>query len=289
MSRPQGRAWGRWALRALWLVTACSSTRSPAPEDTTPRLVSLVPAFTETIAALDASHTLIGRSDWCNLPPKVAALPTFGTALTPALEPLARAAPTAVLVDASGASREEDIARIAHVEALPWLTLDDVLSGTTRLGALVDRTEAAAALRARFQSLAAPPGQPAKSALLILGEGTDGREVWYVMPSSLHGAALHSAGATSAIGDPDGGPPVLSPEALITLNPERLLVLQPTAPGEDAALAQQRVLKSWSSWTSLRAVAQGNVAVIAGPAVLSTGPSILETRDALRDALASMP
>jgi ABC-type Fe3+-hydroxamate transport system substrate-binding protein len=272
----------------LLLGIGCASPNARRV-DGPPRLVSLVPAFTETIAEIGARETLAGRSDWCVLPTDIAHLPSFGTALTPALEPLARTAATAVLLDGSGATRAADIAAIAPVVSLPWLTLSDVVAGTRRLGALTGRVEAAEALAQRFATLGDVPVGPALDALLVLGDAADGREVWYIMPGSLHGAALRSAGGVSVLPDPSSGPPVISTEALMRLDPPRLLVLVPTSPGADIDAARHGAQAAWGHWSSLTAVQTGRLAIVAGPAVMSTGPSILATRDALRDALLAMP
>ena len=290
-----GSWWVRWLrpIGSTLLLGACASatpeTYPSGEAPPAPRIVSLVPAFTETIAALGATASLAGRSDWCAIPRDVLTLPSFGTALTPALEPLARAAPTTVLLDASGATRGAEIAQIAPVTTLPWLTLDDVVDGTRALGRITGQAERAEALARRFATLGDVPTAPALPALLVLGDASDGREVWYVMPSSLHGAALRSAGGVSSLPDPTSGPPVIAAEALIQLDPARLVILLSTSPGADVEAQREGAIASWRRWTSLSAVRTGRLAVVAGPSVMSTGPSILDTRDALRDALLAMP
>lgn len=65
-------------------------TPAPSRVDCPPRVVSLLPAATEIVAALGLQPALVGRSHECDMPPDVLALPPL----------------TAPRVDAAGSSRE---------------------------------------------------------------------------------------------------------------------------------------------------------------------------------------
>ena len=68
--------------------------------------------------------------------------------------------------------------------------------------------------------------------LLVLTPDPTSGDIWYVKSNSLHGAALHAAGARNAVPEPVDGAPSLSIEALIALNPERIILLstEPATP-----------------------------------------------------------
>lgn len=267
----------------LTVLAACGWGRAPAPPPDAPaRLVSLTPAITETVAHLDALDALVGRSDWCTLPDEVTTLPAVGSALTPNLEALAALRPTAVLVDGSRGTAMADLQRVTTVHELPWLTVGEVATSVRTLGELTGKTTAAAELADRIAALdVAVPDGP--GVLLVLGgQGLDGGEVWFVKRNSLHGTALHAAGARNLVDRDVDGAPRLSLEAVVAMDPTTVIVLVPTPVDEAVRTA---IVEDWGRLSTVRAVQDGRVGVVGGPTALSTGPSILGTVDALRAEL----
>jgi ABC-type Fe3+-hydroxamate transport system substrate-binding protein len=266
-----------------WLALACTPAPVSSPTGD-PRWVSLAPQVTETIGALGASGLLVGRSDWCTSPPEVRALPTLGSALTPNLEAIAALEPTLVLVEATQGTRQAELAAVAPTEALPWLTVADLLASTARLGELSGQREQAARWVETFRAQLRPEPPPTgpRVLLALAGEGLDRGEVWFLKRNSLHGAALHAAGARNAVDSDIEGAPVLSVEALLKLDPAVIIVLSPTPISE---ASRQRVLTEWSALAPLTAVSQRRVAVLGGAELLSTGPAIATLADRLGAAL----
>lgn len=284
--------WVPWAvfgfgvLVAAWLSLVGARPRSMPGEPVETRLVSLSPAITETIGALGATDQLVGRSSWCTLPESVQALPALGSALAPDLERLAGVRPTRILVDGSAGVRTRELEALAPVEALPWLTLDEVLHSITRLGLLTGTAPAAARLSEKLAVLGDPPPDDAPRVLLaLLGDGLERGEVWFIKRNSLHGAALHAAGARNAVDRDVEGSPVLSLEGLVELDPEVVIVLGPEPVTDEGRAA---VLEDWATLSTVRAVKEGRVGVIGGPALLSTGPSILDAVDMIEAELARL-
>ncbi len=273
----------RCTLATLLLLACGRSAPTVVPSGETARIVSLSPSITETLFALDRSDRLVGRSDWCKLPSAAEALPTAGTALTPRLEAIAGMRPTLVVLESTLAGDTRNLDALAPTEILPWLTLDEVRSSIVRLGVITDAEPAAAALSTRFAALATapPPDAPRAIALLGLDELDKGR-LWYIKPSSLHGAALAAAGLAPAVPDPASGPPTISVEALVAAAPEVIVVLLAEEVTE-AVIA--RVRADLSRLPMLPAVQQGRIAVIGGPTILATGPSVLDLPQRIRAAL----
>lgn len=268
----------------LPLLLACT-TPAPPEEAPSPRWVSLTPAVTETIAALGREDVLVGRSEWCTLPPSVAELPAVGSALTPELERIARLQPTAIVVDGSDGIDTAPLGRIAPVTVLPWLTVGQVADSVERLGSALDRDEEAAGLAARFRALdvAAPADGP--EVLFVMAEDPRQGDIWYVRPDSLHGSILHAAGARNALPPPQSGAPTLSLEGLLALNPDGIVVLTPR-PVDDTVRAE--ILANWAPLEPLSAVQKQRIRVLGGPTVMPTGPSLLDTTEALRAELAPL-
>lgn len=274
----------RW-LVALFLAGCTSAAPAPGP-----RLASLSPALTETLIHLEAVDLLVARSEFCT-PGEVQHLPSAGSSLTPELERLATLRPSAILIDGSAGSKSAELERLAPVERLPWLTISEVAASTRRLGQLADKAAPANALAAELEQTlreAAPKEGP--EVLAVMGGTSPGEgEIWYIRSDSLHGAVLHAAGARNAIPDPPSGPPSISLEALIALDPPAILILDGTGDPAKAQTHQQ----GWARLTTLRAVREGRIAVVSDPEILATGPAILRSvkrvREAVRELAAEAP
>lgn len=273
----------RVLLSGLGATLAMGCTAAPPAGD---GLISLAPQITETVAALGALQRLIGRSDWCRHPAEVLALPALGSALTPDLERIAALRPAAILIDASRGGRVDALRGLARVETLPWLSVDEIAASVLRLGALLDRREAAAALAARYAALNLPEPTAGPAVLLVLANDTaDAREIWFMKRNSVHGSALHAAGGRNVVDHDVEGAPVLSLEALIALDPPAIFVL--TESPIDEALSQS-VLAWWARLDALTAVKQRRVTVVGGPQSMSSGPSIFALVRALEAELARL-
>ena len=264
------------AATLLWLAACNATGPQPSPAGPAPSadLISLSPAITETVALLGAESRLKGRSDWCNEPASVRALPAFGTSLTPALERIASAHPAGLLIDGSLGNQRDQLEALAPVEVLPWLTVEEVMASTRRIGRLVDRDAAAAQLAERFSPWLRPLPAEAHAVLLLIGD--DGPETgvfWFVKEGSLHGAMLRAAGWRNAVAEPVATPS-LSAEALLRLDPEAIVVL---VAKPDADAAHGRLQEAFATFDGLRAVRAHRLALLADPNILSTGPSLLST------------
>ena len=267
----------RWfsVLLVTAILTGCVST----PKEHVSGFVSLHPAMTETLFALGAGDQLIGRSDYCTTPDAALPLPTFGTALTPEIEALANLKPTSVLLDASYGAKVDLIRGVAPVTSLPWLTKEDVVSSTLKIGALMGTQKRAQEWADTYkQFLWSTPEPNAPSAVLLLGNGEiTHKTLWYIKPDSLHGAALASAGFRNIVPTGIKGPPSMSIEQLIAYDPDVLLILSTEANSHtiETSLGQIKPLK---------AIQNHRLRVIEGKQVMSNGPGIIDLIQRLKTA-----
>lgn len=278
---------GSLGVLSLGAGAAAVGLRWPAPASSRPgtggpgRLVTLSPAITESVLALGARHQLVGVSDYCDLPADLD-LPRLGSSLTPNYEGIARLEPSLILCEGSAGAKRAELCALSACEALPWLTLAEVLESTRRIGQLLGFEGAARALAQRLEArLSKRPADDAPRVLLLLSyEPTRPAELWFIRQNSLHGAALNAAGAKNAIERDVPGLPRLSVEELLRADPDRVLLLQP--PGTTDARAAELV-SAFGQLAPLRAVRGGRVACVRGSQ--SVGPSILQLVDALEAAL----
>lgn len=245
--------------------------RTPAANGTR-RVVSLSPGITDALFEIGAGHDVVARSDYCDYPPEVVRLPRVGTSLTPSYETITRLAPTLIVGEEGASARRRELEAVGPTLLLPWLTLGEIVAGIRELGKRTDTTPSADALAARLKArldVPAPPNGP-RVLLVIGGESGKLEELWFIRENSLHGAALHAAGARNAVPEAVTGLPRLSIERLLAIDPDAIFVL--AEPGRAAGdyLAPFRELKP------LRAVTQGHLAVIEAHDALVHGPHVLD-------------
>ncbi|CAM3257557.1 ABC transporter substrate-binding protein [Corallococcus sp. ZKHCc1 1396] len=273
----------------LALAAGCQKSAPPASEAQARRIVSLSPSVTETLFALGAGPEVVGVSDYTVLPEGTPALPKVGTTFAPNFEAIARLKPTLLVDQQVKQAPAEALSALAPLKVLPWLSLSDVVASVKELGRLSGREAQATALAERFQgTLSRPAPKDAPRVLLVLGDASGTlSEVWYMKRGSLHGAALEAAGARNAVAEDGAGPPNLSLEGLIAVDPDAVLLLV-TAAEMDAG-QQALVLAPWKKLTGLRAAREDRVRLVIGPDVQSTGPAILDVVERLRSALGTLP
>ena len=236
------------------------------------RFVSLSPAITETLFAVGAGPRLVGVSDYCHFPGAVERLPHLGSGYTPRYEAIIALRPTAVFVEQVNAETTRDLAQVLKVEALPWLTLEQVVQSTRRLGAMTDQTSAAERLALQYEQSIRPRVSPSSPRVLLVLAHPPGqlREVWFIRRNSIHGRILEAAGAVNAAKDEVNGPPHLSLEQVLRLDPEGIVILQAAEQGDP------RLVEDWMQLGPLTAVRRRRIELIAAPALTIPGPRIIE-------------
>ncbi|MDX1571173.1 MAG: ABC transporter substrate-binding protein [Xanthomonadales bacterium] len=240
--------------------------------------MSLAPAITETLFALDLGDRVIGRSDFGQTPPKVRDLPPVGTSLSPNFEAIARLRPAVIVTDQSGAAHRESLARLAEVIELPWLSVAEVADGIRQLGERFDRRDRARSLATRFEAVLSAEPPPDGIRVLFALDGPDANEVWYLRRNSVHGHALHAAGARNAIERDITGPAVLTPEELVRAKPDAIIVL--AVDGETEAV-RRRSRERFARLATLPAVRAGRIGAVVGSRFALPGPSSLDLVEAL--------
>jgi ABC-type Fe3+-hydroxamate transport system substrate-binding protein len=265
------------ALGRLWPAPE----RAPA-QSSAPRMVSLMPPITETLYDIGAGELLVGRSDWCDYPAAARALPACGSAQTPNLEAIARLEPTLILANRAASTAADKLTGLAPAHLLPWLTAEDVIAGTRELGRLTGREQAADALADELQAAltAAPPADGPRVLLAMSYGGGRLESVTFLRRNSLHGAALHAAGARNAADFDVAGLPELSIERVIELDPDAVILLSVRSPLPPAE--REQLLAQWRALTALRAAREGRVAVLDGAHLLGAGRRVLQLVEDLR-------
>jgi iron complex transport system substrate-binding protein len=248
------------------------------------RILSLVPAATETLLALGAADLLVARTDYDG-DPRIAHLPSVGGGLDPSLEQLVSLRPEVVIAWAeAGTLRLAPRLEALGIPVLALSTQDttDVFRNFERLGALAGRAALADALAATVRSQL--------EAVRRSVEGLPRPTVFHVVSSdppmtagaeTFLGQLLRVAGAEPAFPEYDTGWPQLSMEAIHARNPD-VVLLRTGYAGEESS---QR-LRRQPGWRELPAVRDGRIATVHADSVSRPGPGLGRAAEMLRDALA---
>ena len=210
-------------------------------------IVAISPTATELVYAVGG--TIIGRSQSVNYPPEAAEAPSIGTAYQPNFEAILALEPDLVVADSTihiqPAVREALEALGVPVIFAGAASVDEVLTGLTLLGEVLDNPTAAAdavavieAARAGAQEVLAGAEV---SAVIIIGDRD--RSLYGAKATSYGGSILAALGITNPASDlPDSGPfpgfTRISPETMLEFDPRLHLHGHPgPAPGPRASAA----------------------------------------------------
>ena len=252
------------------------TVRLPGPPD---RIVSLVPAATELLFALDAGDRLVGRTRYGVHPPAAREVPSVGQGIRPSLELVLERRPGLVLLFAGPetrgtADRLEELG--VPTLALRHNSFSDLRRNVRRLGRLTGRERAAGELlgtiRCRLRRVAgAVRGRPRPRVYY---------EVWSDPPVTVgRGSYLDSllsvAGARNVFGDLRAPSPRVGLEAVAARDPD--LVLVPRRGGGDGGPRPARR----PGWDVVPAVREGRVRTVDGDLVHRLGPRVGQAAGAL--------
>ena len=249
------------------------------------RLISLLPAGTETLFALGAGDRVVGRTRY-DVDPRVARLPSVGGGLDPSLEAILALRPDLVLAfETASTSKVRTRLEALGIPVYAIQTQDttDIFRNVRVLGHLVGREEAAdsvqRAIRAQLDSVrASVPRGPRPRVLYVAS----------VDPPMMAGARSYIAELLGVAGAAPVSPavageafwPQISLEALIRQQPDVLML----PVGEDPTASIDR-LRAEPGWRDLRAVQEGRVAVVSADLMNRPGPNIGESARRMREAL----
>lgn len=261
-----------------------SSATKPA------RIISLVPAATEMLFALDAGPRVVAVSSYDHYPPQVERLPRVGALLDPDLEQIFALHPDFVVVYGTQADLIKQLTD-AHIGVFSFVHggLADVLTTIDRLGGRIGEQSRANALVAQLkQHLNAirrrVDGEPRPRTLLIFE-----RQPFTLTGLLASGGVgflsdiLEAAGGENVFADVRRQSVPVSTETIIARRPDVILELHYGEALSSADLARDRA--SWDVLGSVPAVRNHRVYVLVGDDLVSPGPRIAEATERLSRVL----
>lgn len=233
------------------------------------RIVSLAPSLTELTCSLGLEKNLVGVTTYCDRPASVKGKPTVGGPANPSLEAVLNLKPDVVLVDEEGiGSRLANRLQRLGIRTVTFhgSRLDKLVPAIRQLGHDLGVSPAAERLASRIEAGlrgGRRPSPPVRTLFVIWPD-----PLVAAGPGSLLDDVMQQTGFENIAKDARSGYPRLSLEAVISRNPQLIVVGQ----GVKLAGPMQRMLKHLSS---LDAVRQGRVCMVSD-ALYRPGPRIPE-------------
>jgi iron complex transport system substrate-binding protein len=244
------------------------------------RIISLIPAVTETLVALGVRDRLVARTDY-DRDPALAALPSVGGGLTPSVEWLASRQPDLVVAwpDATSRSLVERLRALdIPVYAACTETLDDAQRTIRNLGELLGIPARADslenALRAGLDSVRADvAGRPRPTVLYLAALDPPAA----AGPGTFIGELIDAAGGRNILDDAGSPWPQVAVEEIVRRRPD-VVILSLGGPGAAGAAERLRTLPGWSE---LPAVRHGRVHTVDPDRFNRPGPGVVRAARAL--------
>lgn len=279
--------------RVLWAVIAAVALASAQPRAAVSvtddagqvvsvaqparRIVSLAPHATELLYAAGAGDLIVGVLDSSDWPPEVRSKPRVGDARALDLERIITLAPDLVVTWPYAAPAQVGalLARGVPVFVADPATIDGIAADLERLGSLAGTSPTAnaraAQFRARLARLAADRGDARPVRVFY--------EIWNVPLYTIGGRhliteAIGLCGGENVFASLSLPAPGVSVEAVLAAQPEAIVA------GADRGL-RPAWLDDWKRWSSLPAVASGNLFVVDANLLHRAGPRFLDGVEAL--------
>jgi iron complex transport system substrate-binding protein len=242
-------------------------------ERTPQRIVSLSPALTEILFALELDDSIVGVSDFCNYPQAALTKPKAG-GIAPNFEAVVALKPD--LVVSTGGVAMRNVAQQLARFRIPLMgveadSVESILTRITLLGLVTDRREAAATMvddmRRRLAAIAANrPGAASPRVLYLV----DDEPPITIGPKSFLYDVLIKAGGTPFETGPSESYPRVGMEAIVRFDPEVIFFAGDSDTGASAHAA------TWQRWNRISAVHSGRMYAIPRDLINRPGPRIIE-------------
>lgn len=190
------------------------------------RIVSLSPAMTEILFALNARDNVVGVTTFCDYPAQARDIYKVGDFSHPSMERIVGLKPDLVIVnlpEQMRIKRQLDKLQIKVFVSSP-LSLNDIYTEIFEIGKIVNRESAAESLISTMKMTMRPSGGDKKKRVYI---ELSQRPIVTIGAQTFLNELLEMAGGVNIFSDLKKDYPVVSQEEIIKRNPEIIIVLHP--------------------------------------------------------------
>lgn len=243
------------------------------------RIVSLSPAMTELLFALDLGDSMVGATKHCNFPPAALEVPRVGggTLESVSLEAIIDSKPDLVLCKWDSHQSLVDSLERLNVPALAIgaQSLDELFEQAKWVGLMTGREKEADAMVAEMSSR-----RDELTAIVSQARPEPPLKVFYEVwddplmtagPHSFIDELLSLAGLENIVKDTEVSYPRVSSEIVLQADPD--LILAPTTHFETVSIDE---IRSRPGWKSISAVKGQRIYLISGDEVSRCGPRVLD-------------
>ncbi len=238
------------------------------------RIVSLAPSITETLFALSLDSSIVGVTDYCDVPEAAKLKPKVGGMLNPNIERIVELKPDLVLMSASG-NMQTDYQKLTSLGIPVFVsnprTIDGVLKSIRDIGELTQHRAMAETLAAmlrnrRSKIIEELRAKPSQKVLLLLslnpliaaGKGTFLDE----LITAARGENIARGAGISY--------PVLSREEIFHSKPDVIIATS------DIVKARDAIAAAYPEWRELPAIQNKRIAIVDASLVSRPGPRVVE-------------
>lgn len=268
---------------ALMLVTLGAQDRPPQ------RIISLIPALTEMLFAIEAGPQVAAVSSFDEYPPEVATLPRVGALVDPDLERILSLRPDLVLVYGSQGDLRVQLDRAQiPVYLYQHAGLADVPATIRDLGARVGRPENAERIATGLEErLTAIRGRVANRArprvLIVMGRESGAlRGVYASGGVGFIHDMVEAAGGDNVFADVTQQAVQATSEQILASRPDVILELRAGGLAPDQVA---REIAVWSPFSSIPAVRNNRIVILTDERTVVPGPRVAEGTEVIARAL----
>jgi iron complex transport system substrate-binding protein len=250
-----------------------SVTFSSAPQ----RIISHVPAITETLFAIGLADRVVGVSDYDNYPPEAKQKTSVGNYYNPSLENIVALEPDLVLTDGYSTDllTQLDGLHINYIVLNPQ-NYEGITKDIELVGKVTDLEEQATELIGSMdvqlnEVLNKVKGLPTVSVFYAV-DMTDPNNPWTAGPKSMIDWLITTAGGTNIASNASGDYIQYSIEQIASADPE--VIIYPAVHGTEFITAD--TFTGQPVWSKTSAVSQGKVYSIDADIVSRNGPRITQ-------------
>lgn len=277
----------------LCIVTAgILSCRAPGHvADPVPkRIVSLAPSITETLFALGLGERVIGVTAFCNYPQEALRIEKIGGYSDANIEKIVSLKPDLIIASIEHARRMSSLQQIGvSLLIVDYSSCNAICSSFVIIGKRCNVQKKADSLAMNFRSKLIPDEKSigARPQVMICvgrdnpGDGTI-RSVYAAGAATVFDELIRAAGGENAVKVRKPEYPRLSPEGIMTLNPDIIIDIASSMSDYNC----ETLVKDWYSMDILSAVKSGNVKCISADYATVPGPRLVYLIDDLRAIIA---
>ena len=241
------------------------------------RIVSVSPVVTEMLYGVGAFDKVVAVTEYCTYPPEAKALPKVGGWATPSVEKVAGFHPDLVAFsEAQAPFLKNQLQQLGiPMVVVPSQTIQDAFAAITALGQATGHERQAAELAARTRAALDAVRMRAvglrRPTVLIVVDHTPGalREMYAALPGSFLAELVEIAGGKVVTAASGAGYGKISPETVLTENPDVILDLHSATSDKTEAV--------WSELPELNAVRRGGVHIVRDDFVAHDSQMIAKT------------